>query len=397
MEETQNNFEQCNDKCLPCEGEGVTRWMNAELASRAAARSDRLTLTLSPECGGERTMPVRRGTLRRWLNASIILCSSVFVGGSLVSCDSGLPKTEVVLYTSVDQPIAAKIAAAFEKQSGIAVRLVTDTEATKSVGLAEKLRAEKANPICHVWWGNEVFHTIALANEGHFKPLDGAVLNEIDSAFKDGQLRWAGVGLRARVIAVAENAGDNRGSILDLVDPKFKDKVTLARPLAGTTGGHVAALYALWGQAKADAYFRSLRENGAVVVGGNSVVAEQVGKSNMLLGLTDNDDVFAAQRAGGELWQVLPDQDEAGIGTLAIPTTVALINRGDSPDAAKTLAAFLLSDQAEQILVDESFAAYTVRGGPGGIKVMKVSYADIAKQMSTAPQRAMNLLDGREP
>jgi iron(III) transport system substrate-binding protein len=318
----------------------------------------------------------------------------LFIAGSL-SCDQTLPKTEVVLYTSVDQPIAQKVIDAFKKKSGISVRLVTDTEATKSVGLAERLRAEKANPICHVWWGNEPFHTIALAEEGMFQPLDVKSFAEIESQFKDGNLRWAGNGLRVRVMAVAEGSPDITGSIQDLLDPRFKDKIALARPVAGTTAGHVSALYALWGQEKADGFFRKLKENGAIMVGGNSVVAEQVGKGNMTLGLTDNDDIASAQRAGGELWETIPDQ--SGEGTLAIPTTVALVDRKDQPEAAKQLAEFLLSSQVEGMLMDDHFIAASTRSGPGSIKVMKVSYAAIARHLQTAPQRAANILDGREP
>ena len=377
-------------------GEGVVAGGFVAPAKLESCRP--LTLTLSrsgfayriPDYKGE-------GTRFGWVKFITYLCSSAFICGSLLSCDPQLPKTEVVLYTSVDQPVAKKVTDAFTKQTGILVRLVTDTEATKSVGLAERLRAEKANPICQVWWGNEVFHTIELADEGMFKPLDVKSFAEIQTQFKDATLRWAGVGLRARVMAVSENAGPTSGSIQDLLDPRFRGKVGLARPVVGTTSGHVAALYALWGEEKADAFFRALKANGALMVGGNSVVAEQVGKANLLLGLTDNDDIFSAQRSGGEVWEVLPDQSANEIGTLAIPTTVSLIDRTDQTDAAKQLAGFLLSDTAERMLIDEHFAAFSVRSGPGSIKVMNISFTDIAKQMKTAPQRATNILDGREP
>jgi iron(III) transport system substrate-binding protein len=363
------------------------------------SRSDRTNLgggatpSLSPDLSGGEGRRVCRAVVRGLVSS----CAAVLFGGWLVSCDQSLPKTEVVLYTSVDQPVAQKVIDAFSKKSGVSVRLVTDTEATKSVGLAERLRAEKANPLCHVWWGNEVFHTIALADEGLFQPLAVQSFAEIETQFKDAQLRWGGSGLRLRVMAVSENAGQISGSIQDLLDPRFKGKVALARPVVGTTAGHVSALYALWGQEKADGYFRKLRDNGAIMVGGNSVVAEQVGKGNMLLGLTDNDDIISAQRAGGELWEIVPDQNGDSIGTLAIPTTVALIARHDQPDAAKQLAEFLLSKQAEQIMIDDHFVAASTRSGPGSVKVMKVSYAEIAKHLRTAPQRAANLLDGREP
>jgi iron(III) transport system substrate-binding protein len=322
------------------------------------------------------------------------LCLSAFIGGQLVSCEEK-PAQTVTLYTSVDQQVAKQIVDQFTKETGIQVDLKTDTEATKSVGLAERLRAEKANPIAHVFWGNEVFHTVNLAEEGLFAPLTGLPeLNEIPDAFKDAQQRWAGNGLRARVLAVSENAGETKGSLDDLIDPRFKGKIAIARPLFGTTGGHVATLYALWGEAKADDFFRKLRDNGALLLGGNGPVADAVGNGTMLVGLTDNDDVFNAQRNRGELWQVLPDQD--GVGTLAIPTTVALVQRSDTPEAARKLASYLLSDAVERKLLDANFCGYSVRTAGGqSLKTIPVKYAEAARLMATAPQRAAAILDDR--
>jgi iron(III) transport system substrate-binding protein len=337
-------------------------------------------------------MPTRRSFLRTTAGLGFAT-----IGGRYLSGCSSSSSTEIVLYTSVDQPVAAKIVAAFEKENASAkVRLVTDTEASKSVGLATRLRAEKENPVCHVWWGNEVFHTVGLCAEGFFASLSLPVLGEIAPQFKDEQGRWAGSGLRARVLAVNDAAGSTKGSLDDLLDPRFNYKVGLARPLAGTTGGHVAALYALWGEKKADDFFRRLKANNATMLGGNSAVAEQVGTNNLVIGLTDNDDIFAAQRNGGELWLVLPDQGPDQIGTLAIPTTVALVKRDDRPPAASTLAAFLLSDRCERTLIDENFAAYSVReSAPDRPKTMNVRFEDVAKLMGTAPKRAADILDGR--
>ena len=90
---------------------------------------------------------------------------SFFLFPFLAGCDRS-NTAELVLYSSIDEPVASPIIRDFEKQTGIHVRLVTDTEASKSVGLAERLRAEKDHPQADVWWSNELFLTIALADEG---------------------------------------------------------------------------------------------------------------------------------------------------------------------------------------------------------------------------------------
>ena len=336
----------------------------------------------------------------------ILAVACLFLSIALAGCErGGADEADVVLYTSIDEPVARAIIDAFEAETGHTVHLVTDTEATKSVGLAERLRAEKNRPRADVWWGNEPFHTIALAEEGLLASYDSPAAADIDPQFRDPQTRWAGNGLRARVLAFTEapieppapgtKAEPDR--LGDLTDPQYRGRVVLARPTAGTTGSHVAALYVLWGEEEADAYFRALAENGAVLAGSNSHVAQQVGQGHYLLGLTDNDDVANARASGGSLRLILPDQHEGGIGTLTLPTTVGLVASRPENPAAKKLVDFLLSAETEQRLAEAKFTAYSVRGGAGGVKSMQVDYAEVARRLPSAVRRATALLEGREP
>jgi iron(III) transport system substrate-binding protein len=327
----------------------------------------------------------------------VILVSSF--GFLYVGCDRS-SSPEVVLYTSVDQPYADPIVKQFEKDTGIKVRLVTDTEASKSVGLAERLRAEKSNPRCDVWWGNEPFHTISLAEEGLLQQYESPNAKEVATLYRDPERRWTGNALRARVVAVGSweggsVAGDGLGAFADL---RFKGRVAMARPTAGTTGGHVAALYVLWGDEKADAFFKQLRANDIKLLGGNGPVADAVGRGQFVLGLTDNDDCAAVLREGGKLSMILPDQDEHG--TLMIPTTVGLVSGSKQPDAAKKLVDYLLSPAVEKRLIDARFAGWSVRGPlpitSMKVTAMKVDYRAVAGKLPGAVRRATAILEGRE-
>jgi iron(III) transport system substrate-binding protein len=311
----------------------------------------------------------------------------------------------VVVYTSVDQPVAEPILREFENQTGIKVDIQTDTEATKSAGLAERLKAEKANPQADVWWGNEVFHTINLAESGVLAAYESPSAKDIPGQFKDPQHRWAGYCLRARVLAVAAGTGappdvKNVTGLEALRNPAFKNRVAMARPSAGTTGGHVSALYALWGNDRADAFFRDLRGNGVKVLGGNSVVAREVGQGTVWVGMTDNDDIDAAKKEGGRLEMVLPDQGPQDQGTLTIPCTVALVAGAKRPEPARRLIDYLLSAEVERKLIDAKFGRYSVRAGAGAggeaVKTMKVDYAAVARGLPQSVRRALNILEGRE-
>ena len=58
----------------------------------------------------------------------------------------------VVVYVSHDQVFSEPILRDFEKETGIQVRAVYDTEETKSAGAMNRLIAEKRNPQADVYW-----------------------------------------------------------------------------------------------------------------------------------------------------------------------------------------------------------------------------------------------------
>jgi iron(III) transport system substrate-binding protein len=326
----------------------------------------------------------------------IYLRASAFICGFLLFCGSLL--ADVVLYTSVDEPMARPIIDKFVKDTGIKVRLVTDTEATKSIGLAERLRAEKDRPRCDVWWGNEPFHTVNLAEEGMFEPYESPSAKDVRELFKDKQNRWAGNGIRARVIAwlVPFSMPDDYGvkRLDDLLDPSRKGRIVMGKPAVGTIGGHVSAIYAVMGTEKADAFFKGLRANEIVLVGGNSPVPQQIAANNFSAGLTDNDDVSNTK---GPVGMSLPDQAEGEIGTLAIPTTVALVKRNDIQDDSKKLIDYLLSAEVEKALIEAKFIGWSVRAKESDFRAMKIDYLEVAKKMPWAVRRAEAILAGQEP
>jgi iron(III) transport system substrate-binding protein len=304
----------------------------------------------------------------------------------------------LVLYTSVDEPYARPILAEFEARTGIKVLAQTDTEATKSAGLAARLEAERDRPRADVWWGNEVFHTIRLAEAGVLAAYDSPAAKDVPDKFKDAKdRRWTGTGLRVRLIAMrpggaAEQSGP--ASLETLTLPALRGKVAIARPTAGTTGGHISALYVLWGRDRFADYMQRLKANDVKMLGGNGPVAEAVGGGGIEAGLTDNDDVASVQRDGGKIVAHPPDQDTSG--TLAIPTTVALVNGSQQPDAAKKLIDYLLSPEVERRLIEVKFAGGSVRDGSGKLRTMDVDYAAAARALPDAVKLAMTILEGRE-
>src|SRR5437867_7809916 len=124
----------------------------------------------------------------------------------LAGCDRSASQKEVVLYTSIDEPVARPILDEFTKKTGIKVVLKTDSEASKTAGLVETLRAEKANPRADVFWNDEPFHTINLAEEGVLAAYESPAAKETLPQYQDAKHRWGANGLRMRMIAMASGA-----------------------------------------------------------------------------------------------------------------------------------------------------------------------------------------------
>ena len=279
------------------------------------------------------------------LMAVIVFC--------LGSCGRGDSDSEqVVLYCSVDQAIAEPVIAEFEKQTGIKVLTRFDTEASKTVGLVRKIRAEKDKPNADVLWSSEIFYTIRLGREGLLDPFQCEQFSDWPKTFVDREKLWYAFGLRARVIAYNTNkisANSSPKCLEDVLTRRWGEDLLMARPEFGTTGGDVASWFAVYGEDKAVEILKSLRDNDIRIVSGNSTAVRIVAHGQAEVCFTDSDDVYAAQRNG---WPIAMNMlRRSGQGTLTIPNTAALIKGGPNRENAEALMKFLLSGNAEKMLL----------------------------------------------
>src|SRR5262245_38493724 len=72
----------------------------------------------------------------------------------VTACRAGSGPT-VVAYVSEDQVFSEPILKDFERDTGITVKAVFDTEGAKSTGVMNRLIAEKDNPQADVYWASE--------------------------------------------------------------------------------------------------------------------------------------------------------------------------------------------------------------------------------------------------
>jgi iron(III) transport system substrate-binding protein len=306
---------------------------------------------------------------------------------------------KVTIYSSIDDPYVRPLVQRFQQKTGIQVNLVTDSEATKTAGLVEKLEAEKSNPQADVYWGNEIFHTINLAHQGVFAPYRSPVAKDIPDRWKDKDGLYTDIGMRARFLAFSTRPEYKAlvpkiKGIADLANPALKGKVGVCHPGFGTASGQFAALYVILGEEKYKSLLQSLKANDTILLGGNSAVADQVAAGTLIAGLTDNDDLSNGKADGQQIDGIAPDQDS--FGTLLIPTTIALVKNSPNPDNARKLIDFLLDPSVEKELIEGRFLAYSTRSAAQQVKAMDVEYAKLAQEMRHAIELALTILQDRK-
>jgi iron(III) transport system substrate-binding protein len=337
----------------------------------------------------------------RGLAAACLIAAVACGGGAPQQQPAAEPKT-VTVYVSTDRVFSEPVLRAFEQRSGIRVNAVYDTEETKSTGLANRLLAEKGRAQADVFWSNEPVRTLVLQSRGVLGPYQSPSANDIPSTFKDAAGYWTAFSARVRVIAYNTKlvaASDAPASVLDLADPKWKGQVAIADPRFGSTSFHVAALYVMLGDHKADDFFRRLKANGVKIVAGNSVVRDMVVKGEVKIGLTDTDDVNVALEGGSPIAMVMPDKD--GMGVPMMPNMVSMVAGAPHPAEAKQMIDYLLSHDVEAMLAKSEAVQIPLRAsvpGPANLpridafKPMTLDYGKAASRVEDVTKRLETIL-----
>lgn len=322
----------------------------------------------------------------------IVILSALLLTALLCPCARRKTEKSVVIYTSVDQIYSEPILKKFEQESGIRVLPVYDTEAAKTVGLVNRLIAEKNRPQADVFWNNEFAQTLYLREKGVCAPYESPARDRIPQKYRDREGFWTAFGGRARILLINTtliSSPQRPYSIRDLLNPSIApEKIGIANPLFGTTATHAAALYALKGDLEGREFFRKIRTRGIRVLDGNSVVRDLVASGELAYGLTDSDDALGALRKNAPVAVVLPDQDS--MGTLVIPCTLALIKNSPHPLEGKALIDYLLSDDVETQLIQSGFCQLPVHSPPPEfnnlsfkhVREMNVSFDKIYSKLS---------------
>ena len=307
-----------------------------------------------------------------------------------VACSSPKETKEVTVYVSEDQVFSQPVLEAFEKETGIQVRAVYDTEESKSTGVMNRLIAEKNNPRADVYWANEPIRAEVLRQKGILAPYQSPNAKGIAAVFVQKEHFWTGFSARIRLLIVSNKAKNRPDSILNYLNADFKAKGVIANPLFGTTTSHIAALFTIWGEEKTKDFLTKMKQNRVSISTSNGESADFVADGTYDFALVDSDDAMSKMAQKASVSLVYPDQKEGALGAFVVPNVVMLIKGSTHPENAKKLIDFLLGAKSEEMLAFADCAQIPLHEGvamPTGlksmdeIKVMQVDYAKVAKKL----------------
>ena len=258
-----------------------------------------------------------------------VLACLCFTGG----CGRREPSA-LTVYASQDQVYAEPLLRRFTERTGIPVQAIYDSEAVKTVGLANRLLAERNRPLADVFWSNEEFRTRQLAAAGVFRETNG----------------WASFGQRSRQWVVhtqwlAQLPSIIPTSLLEITNSHWRGKVALASPLFGSTATHFCVLRQRWGDAAWKRWCEALSRNQPIITEGNSMVVRLIARGQALIGLTDSDDIAAGQREGQPVGGV-----PLGLEGWQMPNTVGVIRGARRSRQAQELMDYLRSPETSHML-----------------------------------------------
>jgi thiamine transport system substrate-binding protein len=205
---------------------------------------------------------------------AILIASALALALTVAGCggDETATPTEVVLVTHDSFAIPKQVKAAFERESGLKLRILQGGDAGEAVNRA---LLTKGNPQGDVLFGIDNNLLSRALDEGLFEAYEAKALDQVDDRFRlDSSHRVTPVdhgdvclNIDKRWFASHDLAPPN--TLVDLTDPRYRKLLVVENPATSTPGlAFLLATVARFGETGWRDYWRRLLANGVLVVDG---------------------------------------------------------------------------------------------------------------------------------
>jgi iron(III) transport system substrate-binding protein len=295
----------------------------------------------------------------------VAVCAVIFVSASFVAaCGGGGAGGDdtITLYNGQHPQLTQAIVSAFEKQTGIHVRVRTDD----GIVLADQVLQEGSHSPADIYLTENSPELMLLTEHHLLAKLPASITGQVPARYDSPTGNWVGVALRVSALAYNPSLvapSQLPASILDLAQPRWKGKVAIA-PTDSDFVPLVGAVIASYGEQAALNWLRELKANAALYADDESVVAA-VNRGQAAVGIINQYYWYRLRLevgAGSMHSQVyfFPNRDIGGIENIS---GAAVLACSSHKTAAEKFVSFLVSAQAQQILAAGDDYEYPARPG----------------------------------
>lgn len=260
----------------------------------------------------------------------------------------------VTVYSGRTENLMLPIFEAFEKDTGIDVRLRSGDSTDLALLLAEEGDRTEADVFLSRSPGPVGF----LEQQGLLGTLDEGTLDLVSEENRAAAGTWVGFSGRKRVLVYNVDEVDVDelpSSVFELTDPRYEDRVALP-----ATNGSFEDWFTVFrfteGDEVATQWLDDMVANGATYYPNNRAIVEAAGRGEVELGLVNHYYNFQEVAARGDDHRAMNhDFADDDIGSLLIITAATIMASSDDEDLATELIEYLLSEKAQTYFAGETF------------------------------------------
>jgi len=290
--------------------------------------------------------------------------------GSTEAGNTGAEKATLTLYNAQHEDLMALMVADFTKTTGIKVNMRHGAD----FELGNQLVQEGAVSPADVFVTENSPAMTLVDSKGLFAKVDDATLAQVPAQFAPADKDWVGFAARSTVFVYNPTdlkAADLPASIMDLSQPKWKDKVGVS-PAGADFQAIVSAVLALKGEPATVAWLKGLKDN-AKVYQGNSAVMKAVNAGEISSGVIYHYYWYKDQAESGANSKHVKllyfgNQDP---GAFLSISGAGVIKSSKHPAEAQQLVKYLNGPAGQKVLADSTALEYPIGNGAMANKALK--------------------------
>jgi iron(III) transport system substrate-binding protein len=283
------------------------------------------------------------------MRLKLLLLLATFGFGAAAALLSGCGGDDEVLtvYAGRSPNLVNPLLEQFADDTGIKIRVRYGDGTDLALGILE----EGDNSPADVYYGQDVGALGALKNENRLAPLDEAILNKVDPAFRSPDGLWVGTSGRARVIVYNTddiNPATLPSTILDYANPEWRGRVGIV-PRSDGFPEFVTALRLTRGEAFAKEWLTRLNNNGTRTFPNNIAALQAVANDEIDVAFLNHYYLYRFLAERGEGYKARNYYFTNGdLGGLFLVAGAAVLESSKNKEAAQKFVDYLLSPYAQE-------------------------------------------------